>query len=395
MHARALCLLLAIGCGRVSFEHGSGSDSDAPSGDSTGPAGDGGTSGWWDPSWQHRIKLTLSNAGAAALTDFPLLVRLNTARFPYADAQSTGRDVRFVDADGTTLLSYEIEQWNTTGVSTLWVRVPQIDANASTDYIWLYYGNPAVVSDAQAPSLLWSAYAAVYHLRENPAGGAPQIHDSTVNANLGTTQGTMPAGAQMPGLLGGSLELDGNDDWINAPQNASLRLTGNVTITTWIRRGMATRHEWILDFATPESEQEGNNHLYEISFDSPSNQMHLDWEFNGGSDQATISSVGLAAGANVWTLINVTRDVANKRVVFYENGVQLGNPVAYGNDPTGGLTGSLWLGGMLDSTTSKQPFLGELDEIRIEPIVRSAAWLGAQYRSMTDAIVTYGAPETY
>src|SRR5262245_27533596 len=131
--------LLAGGCGRYAFDASSGGDGgggsgggDTGAGDSGGAgdssgSGDGSVSAWWDSSWQHRIKLVLSNAGPSLLA-FPVMVRLDTTRVTYADAQNQGQDVRFVDADGTTVLPHEIEQWNPNGASYLWVRVPQIDA---------------------------------------------------------------------------------------------------------------------------------------------------------------------------------------------------------------------------------------------------------------------------
>ena len=58
----------------------------------------------------------------------------------YSQTQNNGEDLRFFDANGTAL-SYDIEQWNESGDSYVWVRVPKIDAGSTTDSIWMYYGN--------------------------------------------------------------------------------------------------------------------------------------------------------------------------------------------------------------------------------------------------------------
>jgi hypothetical protein len=73
----------------------------------------------------------------------------------------------------------------------------------------------------------------------------------------------------------------------------------------------------------------------------------------------------------------------------------LGTPASFTNDPTGGATSSLWVGGQNDPSSSKATFLGRLDEFRIEGVARSTAWLAAQRLSMTDALITYGAPEAF
>lgn len=37
---------------------------------------------------------------------------------------------------------------------------------------------------------------------------------------------------------------------------------------------------------------------------------------------------------------------------------------------------------------------GPLDEVRLESVARSEAWIAAEYRSMTDDYIGYGPPET-
>ncbi len=106
---------------------------------------------WWDASWTRRIKLTINNASRAEnLVNFPILVALNEPRITYADFKAGGDDIRFVDADGTTVLNYEIEKWDTGGTSPLWVRIPQIDASSGLDYIYMYYKNSGATSGKNA-----------------------------------------------------------------------------------------------------------------------------------------------------------------------------------------------------------------------------------------------------
>ena len=98
-------------------------------------------SDWWNTSWSQRKQLTFNNTGQAEnLTNFAVLVELDSTRINYALTQNAGQDLRFVDADGT-LLAHEIETWNESGTSYVWVSVPQIDASSGSDYIWMYYGN--------------------------------------------------------------------------------------------------------------------------------------------------------------------------------------------------------------------------------------------------------------
>ena len=67
----------------------------------------------------------------AELTNFPVLVRLDSGNFDFALARTDGHDIRFTAADGQTLLSYERERHDPAGeeVSEAADRLPQsVDA---------------------------------------------------------------------------------------------------------------------------------------------------------------------------------------------------------------------------------------------------------------------------
>ena len=69
------------------------------------------------------VKLLFDNSTSSNLQDFPVLVKLDSSRVDYSQTQDNGEDLRFYDADGT-LLSHEIETWNESGDSFVWVKVP-------------------------------------------------------------------------------------------------------------------------------------------------------------------------------------------------------------------------------------------------------------------------------
>ena len=390
-----IALVLCAGCGRLGFEPqvsgDGGIDSSALFDMAMADSPDAPRTDWWDPSWKRRIKLRFNNVGTS-LDMFPVMVRLDATRIDYGATQNLGQDVRFVDADDATVLAHEIEVWNEAGASYLWVRVPVIDAMSTADYIWLYYDNPQAAPSGGA-SNVWAGHALVWHFRENPAGIAPQIRDSTSNANHGTAMGGVPAGAQMPGQVAGSVQLDGNNDWIEGPSNASLAIVGNLTISTWVRLGVA-RETWLCDYVMPSSEQEANNHLYELSIDS-GNRIELEWEYSAGSDESMDSTIPLVSSVDSWVMIAVTRNVATNQVTFYENGAPLGTVQTYTNDPTGGGASTLWVSGEDDSTSSKQPLQGRQDEFRISAVLRPGAWIAAEHRTMIDALLLYGPTEPF
>ena len=180
--------------------------------------------GWWDVDWLRRRQLTLDNAtGAEALVDFPVLVRLDPSRIDYAVMAPDGSDLRFVDADNTTLLDHEIEVWNPGGESIVWVRVPEIDAASAGDFVWMYYGSPAA-ADVQNPAGVWqNGYEGVWHLVDGS--------DATVHGNDGVINGPVAVSGQ----VGGALDFDGADDYVEVPHDPSLAVTDSLMIEAWIR----------------------------------------------------------------------------------------------------------------------------------------------------------------
>jgi hypothetical protein len=80
---------------------------------------------WWNSSWLNRKVISFDNtASSSNLTDFPVLIALDSTKIDYSKTQNSGQDIRFVDGDGTAL-SYEIEKWDESGTSLVWVKVPK------------------------------------------------------------------------------------------------------------------------------------------------------------------------------------------------------------------------------------------------------------------------------
>ena len=97
---------------------------------------------WLSDSWGMRKKIVFNNTTgnlgvtSEALTNYAVLVKLSVSNFDFSKAKTNGEDIRFTDSDGTTSLAYEFEKYDSTAqVALIWVKVPQIDINSSTDNI--------------------------------------------------------------------------------------------------------------------------------------------------------------------------------------------------------------------------------------------------------------------
>jgi len=86
------------------------------------------------------------------LSDYQILVQLNSSNFDFSKANSDGSDIRFVDEDDATKLSYWIEEWDSVNESAkIWVKVPSIPTGEKT--IYLYYNNSDAVSESDGDAV--------------------------------------------------------------------------------------------------------------------------------------------------------------------------------------------------------------------------------------------------
>jgi hypothetical protein len=96
----------------------------------------------WLTGWQYRKAITINNTqNSNSLTDYQVKIVMDTASLISAGKlKADGSDLRFTDSDGSTLLSYWIQEGINTTNTIIWIKVPSIPAS-STKTIYVYYGN--------------------------------------------------------------------------------------------------------------------------------------------------------------------------------------------------------------------------------------------------------------
>jgi hypothetical protein len=352
---------------------------DAPGSDAAGQdraAGDAGgcPADWWNCGWTDRVKLTFDNSQQGTLQNFPVMVRLNARRVDYARLQPDGEDVRFVDADGRTLLDHEVEKWVDNSEGIYWVRVPQIDASSTSDHIWLYYGNAATHTAEHAAGVWDSNFRAVWHLNSLAASSV-----------AGPPAGSVTGGWAAAGLVGAGKNFNGSSDNILFSQAPSvLGSLTSLTVSAWIKptalfAGFAgivsTRNQSENDFS------DGNWVCYldrdQVGFEANS----VAFPPNNGGPLDTLLD---------WHLVTVVLQQQSGRVRWYIDGRQVYNQAAtiptYADQDNVVIGARYYFGGLTDY------FKGVIDEVRVSAAPRAADWLRAEYLTATDAFIQW--PET-
>jgi len=177
---------------------------------------------WWHTDWTRRVKITFDTSGITGdQSDVPILVELDQSVVDYGEIQDSGQDLRFVDDDAATVLAHEIEEYDESGTSTVWVKVPQVDGASSTDHIWCYFGNASAADGEDAANVWDSDFEQVHHVHDD-------FLDSTSNGNDATNEGS----ADQDSLFADGQLWDGADDRLDPGRTD---IPSAVTVEAWMR----------------------------------------------------------------------------------------------------------------------------------------------------------------
>lgn len=339
-------------------------------------------SGWFDEDWRWRTKVSFANStGTADLINQAVVVSFDSSRINYSRTQDQGQDLRFVDRDGT-VLSYEIEKWNESGTSKVWVKVPQIDKLSSTDYIWVYYGN-STATDAQNSAGVWSSgQEAVLHLTtvaDSSSNSFSLVETATASANGKISNGRLFDGANSS-LKFGTAASD-LDNLFSTGGSISVW----VYPTSWGENGFGR----IVDKSNATS---GSGNGWALLLDDGNVRFQQGFSGNAGAWD-TNSTISL----NTWTHI----------VVTYNSSSSSNDPVIYINGSAASLTELSRPSGSAKSDAGiamtvgnyagapSRTFAGVMDEFQVNGNVLTSAEVSGLYRSQNStSFATFGTSES-
>ena len=246
----------------------------------------------WLTGWQYRVPLTIdgtvpglsaSVSNAIAIVGVPATLK--------ALCQAAGQDVRFTAADGTTLLSYGIEDWSA-AAPVCHVLVPTVATGDTTIYA---YGGNALASDAQDRAAVTVGYVMYLPMGES---ASPAL-DWTGNGNHGVAVGSPTFG--VAGKTGKAISFGGDTvkGSLNCGTNAILYPSTAQTMLAWAKWGDIGSDDYIM----------------------------AAWEFRWGVNgvgaffhgEKNVRYYGTQVGSE-WTHMAVVMDAPNAMTTAYRNG---------------------------------------------------------------------------
>lgn len=311
------------------------------------------------PGWQHSGSLYILTTpeganlpATAAVEGFPLLVRLHKDFFDFRQAKTNGEDVRFSTSSGAPL-PCQIEEWDAAnGTASIWVRIPRIKGNERQE-IKLHWGKADAASESNRAAVFneSNGYLSVWHMGDTVDDEVGSTESKDVNTVVtGGMIGKARHFAADQGILGG--EKIGNYPVGSSPHSTEAWFRAekvNGTVIGW-----------------------GNEHgqgKVVMNFRSPPH-VRMDCYFSG-ADVATTNRLPM----NEWVHVMHIYQKGDSRV--YVNGVLAGVSTSQDAPLAIKTPARLWIGGWYHHYN----FIGDIDEVRVSKVARSADWARLQYEN--------------
>ena len=348
--------------------------------------------GQWIPGYTYKRKLTISGSqvcGGGTLTNFPILVNVSGDVLKAAPAglvtNSNGYDIIFTASDQTTILNHEIESYNgSTGEFAAWVNIPSLTGGADTD-VYLYYGNAAVVSDPSTTGTWDANFRTIYHFDNN------SFDDATLFGIHSTNNGT----TNSPGKIGEGRDFDGVSNYIQSSSN-DLATENNFTISVWFKADAVSPSHIIWQGLSSENgwgngvggAQEMNLSTGTCCPGSLAQSNYLSYFLGDREEQSSVDVLSAeTAFTNTTTWQYAVATISNldtsPAAEFFLNGVSVASNT--------GMAGALTARNLWDSNlrigrpgAGARFFNGQVDEVRISTIVRSADWVCTEFNNQND-----------
>ena len=288
------------------------------------------------------------------MEEFPLLVRLSKETFNFSQAQLHGEDVRFT-VDGKPL-PFQIDMWDAElGIAAIWVRIPVINGN-ERQLITMHWGKPDAKSQSNGKAVFNASngHVVAMHLGDS---------NQKVLDEVGTVSPMDSGTTSSPGVIGFARHFEAGNGIACGEKLREMPTGANANTTqAWIRAEQV--NTTVVGWG---NEQAQGKVVMQIR--SPP-QVRMDCYFSN-ADVASNERLPMRE----WVHIAHTYTPGESRV--YVNGQLAGQ--TSGNDSPLRIRkpARMWLGGWYGN----YDFQGEIDEVRISSVPRSAEWIRLEYEN--------------
>ena len=328
----------------------------------------------------------------AKVSDFPLLLKLDETKVPglYTTVQNAGADLKFTSLDGGTEYPYEVDTWNPSGTSLVWVKVANFEKDVQ---FRMHYGCAAKTANPDSAQV-WSAYAGVWHLNEAlDSSGKDLDTDGTTHTTKffespahSVTDAPVGLGyGQSTALTSPAFTSKVWDDRNGYKKPMQVTDRNCLTVSCWFRPTVAfgnwsSQYSWKTLFGP----RGGGNAAWGATWCGNADKPQLRVENKNGSDGATRKTYNVSVQLGEWHRFVMVYNGKEQRV--YLNGELLGSANNLCEDLVWDWNGWMgWGGCVVNGGVAKasESSSGDFDECRIYDGAVDAARVAADYAVAT------------
>lgn len=352
---------------------------------------------WYDFHYTNRARLSVVDTQITVdHTGFVLIVDLSLLNSSFwSVVQSDLKDIRFTTGNGLTEIPFELVRYNYVNkTGTVYLRTDFLDSTATEIYFYIYYGNPFVnayaASGQYGSQAVWTGngYEAVYHFTEAPLLGAT-IHDSTSNARHGTVVGSALTQVNTSQAGGGYGFIFNENHYINTVDfdlyGSELELTISALVRPGNSNGTIISHN-----------DAGNNVPFHLNVTASGSTIRQGFKWNTSGWKGANLGSGNLQNAVGWATASGTllSNSTSMTARYYTNGTQKAQASLAASNPVQNSANPMTIGAHV---TQGEYYVGEIDEVRIQSVVRSPEWLQLENKMFSNPsnVYTFDLYEVY
>ena len=314
--------------------------------------------------------------GSATLENFPVFVKLSTSisGFDYTDFGGTTNLV--FKGSGGTVIPHDVDTWNTSGTSLVWVRIPSL--TSATTFTMYYCGSDNTVNN---PAATWTAanYVGVWHMDETdgPVADATGHGLTATPAGTDTTKSNRYSGNDAPVGHARRTGTGSSASYLTLANYDSFGVGNTFSISGWVRLTGLGSSPRLFSRKTNYKDTDG----WEIEL----SQFGQFKARGAGEDKNKCTGSITPDTHNNWVHVAFVYD--GTTLTAYTNGnfsVRSDSITSATDNEKSFSIGSISGGGSNCAD-------GSFDECRLLDAVASADWIAAEYATVaSDAFLTHG-----
>jgi hypothetical protein len=270
-----------------------------------------------------------------------------------------------------------------------------VDGDTDTDF-YIYYGNASATEPARDATYglenVWNSnYKGVWHLQEAVNVDTDGYKDSTSNDNHGTGSSmaiTAPAGK----LAGKGQAFDGVVDYIEAVENGSLNVGGELTLSFWFDvDGLGG--DTVFQRAVSKGQSTTTDGGYGVFVSDTSNPIDIGLRFidSGNTSRDARDTAVTNYNDGAYHAVHATYSDAGDVAKLYVDKVEEASTAITGSLTVRTTVDPLRIGDAVDI----RHFNGKIDEVRVLATALAATWISTEHNNQLDTstFFTIGAQE--